>query len=81
MKRIKTLIGVMWLRNISYQGVGENPSQIKGLDENRMVQGVRVHTGYSGWLIYNDYGSVNYTICCISCNRYGNCNLAEYEIG
>ena len=40
MKRIKTLIGVMWLRNISYQGVGENPSQIKGLDENRMVQGV-----------------------------------------
>ena len=27
-------------RNISYQGVGENPSQIKGLDESRMVQGV-----------------------------------------
>lgn len=30
----------MWLRNISYQDVGENLSQIKGLDENRMVQGV-----------------------------------------
>lgn len=30
----------MWLRNISCQGVGENPSQIKGLNENRMVQGV-----------------------------------------
>lgn len=27
-------------RNISYQGVGENPSQIKGLDESRLVRGV-----------------------------------------
>ena len=27
-------------RNISYQGVGENPSQVKGLDESRMVRGV-----------------------------------------
>ena len=27
-------------RNICYEGVGENPSQIKGLDKNRMVRDV-----------------------------------------
>ncbi len=27
-------------RNISYEGVGENPSQVKGLDRNRMVRDI-----------------------------------------